>query len=345
MQVGDRRGKTEPEAVARARPAVLQPDEALQHLGMHVRRDARTVVRHGHFDPTVPVRRAATSIRAPLAAMADGVLHQVGEELDSTAHGHPGAHDIRVDAMLEVLVLFVCRASIDLHDGVDDLTQIHACEGRFAGAALDLGDAQERGEHDENVVDVAVRGGQSSGAERPASVPDRTAYSSLCPNRVNGVRRSWAISVVTCRRSRMSVSIRSSIALMLRDRRSNSSPAWCTGMRWVKSPRMMLRLVALTVSILRTIRPLMIAPPARATAIATADPQMKEARDEFLHLVQLVRAPSHEQVIFPEPHALAPDLPAALIRMGGPAFPLEHPLPGRERTNVARENAALVILE
>ncbi len=100
----------------------------------------------------------------------------------------------------------------------------------------------------------------------------RSAASARLRRRLSGVLRSWAILSETSRRLAMSCSMRSSMALRLRESSSSSSPVPLLAIRRERSPRMIDSLVAVISAIRFKINRLASNPPARPSA--TSNPKL-----------------------------------------------------------------------
>jgi len=158
MEVGNRRREAEPQAVARTRPAVLEPDEPLQDLGVQVRGNSRPVVRYPGLDRAIEV--SSRDLNMGIAGtVPDGILHEVGEQLRQQLPISCN-DDTRIEGELELLTFLLGGAAIHLDHRVEDLRQIKGREGGPARATFDLGNAQEGCEHGQNIVDFMARGGE-----------------------------------------------------------------------------------------------------------------------------------------------------------------------------------------
>ena len=96
----------------------------------------------------------------------------------------------------------------------------------------------------ESVCAIAASICSSATGSAPLKPPFMS--SSRCRKRVNGVLRSWAMSVETCRSPAMRASIRSSMRFRLVDRSSNSGLMPIAGSRSDKLPCMMRPTARLT---------------------------------------------------------------------------------------------------
>ncbi len=153
--------------------------------------------------------------------MGDRVLHEVGEKLgeevgvapDRQAGLDRGGHRVAgIDRHL----------AVDVGDPLGDVRKVERAESLLARARVELGDAQKRVEGLDDGVAFGHRrldARSSSALSRVRPIPSRPWR-----RRASGVRRSWAMSVETCRRLSTSVSMRASMTLMSVARRSSSSP-------------------------------------------------------------------------------------------------------------------------
>ena len=152
--------------------------------------------------------------------MDDGVLDQVGKQL---CQQFPIAENLTGRSSLNSSAWPESSAT-----GANNsrkwaaARQVQWCESGAAGAGLDLGDAQQGGEQGQDIV------GGGDGRFQSFVVILGVAARSRARSRrwrrcVTGVRRSWAMSLVTWVTLSISAAMRSSMALMVSDRRSSSS--------------------------------------------------------------------------------------------------------------------------
>ena len=110
----------------------------------------------------------------------------------------------------------------------------------------------------------------STEALAPASLPERSAASTLALMRVSGVLRSCATLLETSFMPAIRLSIWSSISLSARASRSSSSFEPCTGMRPAMLPAMMVRLASVMASTRRRKLRLISTPPPSPSTSAMA---------------------------------------------------------------------------
>jgi len=145
MEIGNCSCQGQAEAVARRAAAAVHPDEALQHLPVHLLGNAESVVGDDADRPRRPGRRGQDNCGSR-RLMVDGILDQVGKQLRQqiavALH-----HEARLHICAQGSAVVLRHRRIGIAKPGDDLRKIDRAEATALLAGFDLGNTQERRSH------------------------------------------------------------------------------------------------------------------------------------------------------------------------------------------------------
>ena len=155
MKPGHRLHQAQTQSVARRITALLETEEALEHLLSGFFGNTRSTVDDADPRPGGIVFQTDMNVAASWCVL-DGVVEQIGQGLEKQIPVPAHLHIFQY-GNIQLLILVLGEGLVKLGNVAHDLVEGDVREGRPAPAGFDIGDAQQRVERGQQSISIRQR--------------------------------------------------------------------------------------------------------------------------------------------------------------------------------------------